>query len=185
MGARRPTRGSDIGYPHWGGMRGLDQKGYCRPAVKWNIQVNQWKRIPDAVRHAFREAMAGRPGPVHIEFPEDLLPQKGDPESADVWKREEFASPRAVAYPDLVRRAAEMMLDASMPMIHCGGGTQRAGAGAEARALAEYLGCPVTTGAGLTDRATRHGTRAAGVVNTTGYTGMNRNELGKAIREAA
>ena len=142
------TRRSDISYPHLGGMQVLDQKAYFRPAVKWNIQVNQWKRIPDAVRHAFREAMAGRPGPVHIEFPEDLLPQKGDPESADVWKREEFASPRAVADPDLVRRAAEMMLDASMPLIHCGGGTQRAGAGAEARALAEYLGCPVTTGAG-------------------------------------
>lgn len=142
------TRRSDISYPHMGGMQVLDQQACFRPAVKWNMQVNQWKRVPDAVRHAFRAAMAGRPGPVHIEFPEDLLLQKGDAESADVWKRGEFASSRSAADPELVRRAAEMMLDARLPLIHCGGGTQRAGAGAEVRALAEYLGCPVTTGAG-------------------------------------
>jgi acetolactate synthase-1/2/3 large subunit len=92
--------------------------------------------------------MAGRPGPVHIEFPEDLLLQKGEADGADVWERSEFASPRSVADPESVRRAAEILLAASLPLIHCGGGTQRSGAGAEVRALAEYLGCPVTTGAG-------------------------------------
>src|SRR3990172_4259409 len=142
------TRRSDISYPHLGGMQVLDQQAYFRPAVKWNMHVNQWKRIPDAVRHAFREAMTGRPGPVHIEFPEDLLLQKGDTDSAAVWPREKPADPGPIADPKLVRRAAEMVLDARLPLIHCGGGTQRSGAGAEARALAEYLGCPVTTGAG-------------------------------------
>lgn len=142
------TRRSDISYPHMGGMQVLDQQAYFRPAVKWNTQVNQWKRIPDAVRHAFREAMAGRPGPVHIEFPEDLLLQKGEAESVEVWERGENASTTSFADPVLIRRAAEMMLDARLPLIHCGGGTQRAGAGPQVRALAEYLGCPVTTGAG-------------------------------------
>jgi len=142
------TRRSDIAYPHLGGMQVLDQLAYFKPAVKWNTQVKQWKRIPDGVRQAFREAMTGRPGPVHIEFPEDVLAQKGDLDSVSLWVQEEGSTAPAPADPDLVRRAAEMLVDARLPLIHCGGGTQRSGAGAEVRALAEYLGCPVTMGAG-------------------------------------
>jgi len=143
------TRRSDIAYPHMGGMQVLDQQAYFRPAVKWQAQVNQWWRIPDIVRHAFRVAKSGRPGPVHIEVPEDLLMQREEADSAAVWSSEEHPSvTRQPADPALVRRAAQMLVDATLPLIHCGGGTQRSGAGEEARALAEYLGCPVTTGAG-------------------------------------
>lgn len=141
------TRRSDIAYPHLGGMQVLDQMAYFRPAVKWSAQINHWKRIPDIVRHAFRAAMAGRPGPVHIEIPEDLLMQRGELESVAIWSSD-ASEARQAADPALVRRAAEMFVGASTPMIHCGGGTQRAGAGEEVRALAEHLGCPVTTGAG-------------------------------------
>jgi acetolactate synthase-1/2/3 large subunit len=142
------TRRSDIAYPYLGGMQVLDQHAYFKPAVKWNTQVNQWKRIPDAVRQAFRAAMMGRPGPVNIEFPEDVLSAKGDLDSVTIWAREEGSTAPAPADPDLVRRAAEMLVDARLPLIHAGGGTQRSGAGREIRALAEYLGCPVTMGAG-------------------------------------
>ncbi|HEU4758629.1 MAG TPA: thiamine pyrophosphate-binding protein, partial [Dehalococcoidia bacterium] len=143
------TRRSDIAYPQLGGMQVLDQQAYFKPAVKWNTQVNQWKRIPDAVRHAFRVAMTGRPGPVHIEFPEDLLLQKGAADSAALWPREQYRSTaRAPTDQESVRRAAETLVDARLPLIHCGGGTQHSDAGAEIRALAEHLGCPVTTGSG-------------------------------------
>jgi acetolactate synthase-1/2/3 large subunit len=132
-----------------GGMQVLDQQAYFKPAVKWNTRVDQWKRIPDAVRHAFRSALTGRPGPVHIEFPEDLLMQKGDLESAVIWPRDTYRGiGRAPADPEAVRQAAEMLVEAKLPLIHCGGGTQRSGAGPELRALAEHLGSPVTTGAG-------------------------------------
>jgi len=142
------TRRSDIAYPHLGGMQVLDQQAYFKPAVKWNTKINHWKRIPDGVRQAFREAMMGRPGPVHIEFPEDILAQKGDLNDAPLWSQEEGSVAPAPADPDLIRRAAQMLVDARLPLIHCGGGTQRSGAGAEVQALAEYLGCPVTMGAG-------------------------------------
>jgi acetolactate synthase-1/2/3 large subunit len=143
------SRRSDIAYPHLGGMQVLDQEAYFRPAVKWSARANQWKRIPDIVRQAFRVAVTGRPGPVHIEVPEDLLMARGQADSAPVWKRDEYRSTaRAPADAELVRRAAETLVEARMPLLHCGGGTQRSGAGAEARALAEHLGCPVTTGAG-------------------------------------
>lgn len=143
------TRRSDIAYPHLGGMQVLDQMAYYKPAVKWSAQVNHWKRIPDIVRHAFRAAMAGRPGPVHIEIPEDLLVQRDDAPDSLVWAEAQHgwaARPSADAH--LVRKAAQLLAGAKTPMIHCGGGTQRSGAGDEVRALAEYLGMPVTTGAG-------------------------------------
>jgi acetolactate synthase-1/2/3 large subunit len=143
------TRRSDIAYPHMGGMQVLDQQAYFKPAVKWNAQVNQWKRIPDAVRHAFRAAMTGRPGPVHIEFPEDLLAQKGDLDSVAVRSSgDEDATIHPSADPGQVRRAAELLAGAAFPLIHAGGGSQRSGAGPEIQALAEHLGCPVTMGAG-------------------------------------
>lgn len=142
------TRRSDIAYPHMGAMQVLDQHAYFTPATKWSAHIGQWKRIPDAVRHAFRVAMAGRPGPVHVEFPEDLLLQKGDPDQAPFWQHSENGQAGSAAHPALVQRAATMLLDATLPLIHAGGGTQRSGAGSEAQALAEYLGCPVTTGAG-------------------------------------
>ena len=81
------TRRSDISYPHMGGMQVLDQQAYFKPAVKWNTRVDQWKRIPDAVRHAFRSAVTGRPGPVHIEFPEDLLSRPWENEAGMTWDR--------------------------------------------------------------------------------------------------
>ena len=116
--------------------------------MKWNTQVNQWKRIPDAVRHAFRAAVTDRPGPVHIEFPEDLLSQKGDLDSVALWAVDSDAAMRSGADPAQVRRAAELLVKAEFPLIHAGGGAQRSGAGEQVRALAEHLGCPVTTGAG-------------------------------------
>jgi acetolactate synthase-1/2/3 large subunit len=141
-------RRSDIAYPHQGGMQVLDQQAYFRPAVKWNTRVDQWKRIPQAVRHAFRSAMTGRPGPVHIEFPEDILSQKGDLDSVALWPGGGERWARQQADPGLVSEAAASLVEAKLPLIHCGGGTQRSGADEELRSLAEHLGCPVTTGAG-------------------------------------
>lgn len=141
-------RRSDIDYPHMGAMQVLDQQRYFQPAVKWSARIDQWKRIPGAVRHAFRVAMDGRPGPVHIEFPEDLLSQKGSAEQAPVWPPAEDAGAASVANPELVQRAADTILAADLPLIHCGGGSWRSGAGDVVRELAEYLGCPVTMGAG-------------------------------------
>ncbi|TAK60431.1 MAG: thiamine pyrophosphate-binding protein [Dehalococcoidia bacterium] len=143
------TRRSDIAYPQQGGMQVLDQMAYFRPAVKWSAQVRHWKRIPDIVRQAFRAAMTGRPGPVHIEIPEDLLMERREFDGVALWHADaDSAGTRPGAEQRLVERAAEALVSASFPMIHCGGGAHRSGAGDELRQLAEHLGCPVTTGAG-------------------------------------
>lgn len=144
------TRRADIGdYPHLGGMQVLDQHGVFASCTKWSARVGQWKRIPDLVRHAFRVANSGRPGPVHLDIPEDLLSQRGDPADAPLWDPATAAHrPGPFAGPDAVAAAAELLCAAARPVIHCGGGTLRSGAWPEVRALAEHLGAVVTTGAG-------------------------------------
>jgi len=143
------TRRADIDYPHLGGMQVLDQHGAFAAATKWSERVGQWKRLPDLVRQAFRVATSGRPGPVHLDIPENLLAERGDEATAPIWTDATTSmTATAGADPALVDRAADLLTGATRPLIHCGGGTLRAGAWDEVRALAEHLGCPVTTGAG-------------------------------------
>ncbi len=145
------TRRADIGdYPHLGGMQVLDQHATFAGCTKWSSRVGQWKRIPDLVRHAFRVATTGRPGPVHLDIPEDLLAQRGDPADAPVrpWTTSRPATPAGCADQAAVARAAELLIAAERPVVHCGGGTLRSGAWEEARELAEHLGAVLTTGAG-------------------------------------
>ena len=74
------ARRSDISdlYRHMGATQSPDHLPLFRPAVKWNGKIEHWHRIPDMVRHAFRVATAGHPGPVHLLIPEDVLAARGD-----------------------------------------------------------------------------------------------------------
>ena len=141
------TRRSDIAdaYVHQGGMQVSRHHDVFKAAVKWSGKIDHWQRIPDMVRHAFRVAMSGRPGPTHILIPEDIIGAKGELETAPVWAPGTYrVLEKAPADPALVERAAELLLGAGLINIHCGNGAERAGAGKEVRRLAEYLGCPVT-----------------------------------------
>ena len=143
------TRRSDIAYPHSGAMQVAEQLAYFKPIVKWNAQVRDWRRIPDLVRQAFRVATSGRPGPVHLDIPENLLNQKGEEASAPVWERDAYRAGRgSVPEPALIRQAAELLVEAELLNLHCGSGALRSGAQDELQALAEHLGTPVTTGVG-------------------------------------
>jgi len=141
------TRRSDISdsYVQQGGMQVSNHLDVFRPAVKWNGKVDHWHRIPDMVRHAFRTATSGRPGPTHLLIPEDIITQKGDENSVDIWPPEKYrlTGPTA-ADPAAIKRAVELIKKADLINIHCGNGAERSGAGAEIKQLAEYLGCPVT-----------------------------------------
>lgn len=146
------TRRSDIGdaYLQHAAMQIGDQQGYFKAAVKWSGKVDHWKRLPDMVRHAFRMAMSGRPGPVHLLIPQDILDAYGDLDSVELIEPERYrysAMGRQAANADAVRQAAELLVNASQVGIHVGNGCERAGAGLEVRTLAEYLGMPVTKSA--------------------------------------
>ena len=54
----------------------LDTQALLRPITKWNAVVaSDGRRIPPVVRWAFREALTGRRGPVHLDIPQDILQQ--------------------------------------------------------------------------------------------------------------
>jgi acetolactate synthase-1/2/3 large subunit len=141
------TRRSEISdsYIHQGGMQVSRHLDIFKAAVKWNGKVDHWTRIPDMVRHAFRVAMSGRPGPVHILIPENIINEKGDADSARIWNPERYRVIDSAGYdPAAIRRAAKMLVEADLVNIHCGNGAERSGAGKEVQQMAEHLGCAVT-----------------------------------------
>lgn len=136
-------------YPEHGSMQSLDQLNLFRPITKWNAVVYHWRRIPQLVQMAFRIALSGRPGPVHLDFPSDVLTAKGSEEEIQLLPPSSYRAEKpACGDPELVREAARWLAEAQSPLIHAGGGVLRSGAWEELRELAEYLGAAVTTSPG-------------------------------------
>lgn len=121
---------------------GLDQVDLMRPVTKWSHRVTHTQRIPDLVAQALRVATTGRPGPVFLEIPVDVLFRKVEEDSAALPER---VRPEAApsASPGAVAKAIEWLARAERPAILAGGGAWFAGAGAELRAFAEKTGIPV------------------------------------------
>lgn len=64
-------------YPFWGSLEDLDSFSLFRPITKWNAVVADRSRIPELISRAFREALTGRRGPVHLDIPLDVMWQRG------------------------------------------------------------------------------------------------------------
>ncbi len=132
-------------YPHLGMFMDLDTVAMTRPLTKWNAVVPDARRLPEIVRRAFREALGGRPGPVHLDIPQDVLSQACSFDDA------EFALPpsryralgRVRPDADDLGRAAALMAEARRPLIVAGGGVIASGAVEAVRALAQRWQAPV------------------------------------------
>lgn len=132
-------------YPHRGMFMDIDARAVFAPLTKWNAVVGDVRRLPELVRSAFRHALSGRPGPVHLDIPQDVL--AGSAAFAD----DEFELPpsryRAVAGPRpaaaAVTEAARLLRAAQRPLIVAGGGVVAAGADSLVRELAARLQAPV------------------------------------------
>jgi acetolactate synthase I/II/III large subunit len=96
-----------------------------RPVVKEIIRVEFAQRIPELVRRAFAVATSGRPGPVVIDVPEDVAHAEIAIDTRELHVDAEAATiPRLRSRPDAssVERAAQMLAQATRPMILAGGG---------------------------------------------------------------
>jgi acetolactate synthase-1/2/3 large subunit len=135
-------------YPDRGGVfQYADQLGLFEPATKWNAYVSDPKRIPELVQKAFRVAMSDRPGPVQLDIPEDVLDAEVDEERAVVEPRQRYRVTQPMAADRaLIKEAAAMLAEATLPAVYLGGGVRHSGAWAEARRLAEHLACPALLG---------------------------------------
>ncbi|MBS7608878.1 MAG: thiamine pyrophosphate-binding protein [Thermoproteota archaeon] len=133
-------------YPDQGSQQGLDQLTLFKAVTKWNAVVSHWKRIPELTHWAFRAALSGRPGPVHLDFPSDVLFQTEEETEVEILSQKSYrAVEKPVGSAALIDQAARMLVEAKMPLIHAGGGVLRSGASKELIELAEYLQAPVTT----------------------------------------
>jgi acetolactate synthase-1/2/3 large subunit len=140
-------RRRNIIYPDRGGsFQNVELLRMYEPVTKWSAGVRQWRRLPELVRQAFRVATSGRPGPVYLEIPEDVMRAKGDPASAVVWPPSHYRAGRPGAGDSgLIARAANMLARAERPLLHAGVGVSWAGAWDEFVALGDYLAAALTT----------------------------------------
>ena len=140
-------RRRNIIYPDRGGsFQNVDLLGLYGPVTKWSAGVREWRRLPELIRRAFREATSGRPGPVYLEIPEDITRGTGDPETVDFWAPSQYRAGRVGAGdPVLITQAAELLASAKRPLLHAGAGVSWAGASEEFLALAEHLAAAMTT----------------------------------------
>ena len=118
-----------------------DQLGIMQRLTKWAARIEAPHGAPRLVAEAFEQMLTGRPRPVALEIPMDVLAE-------EAWLAAEMPCAREAASPELdpeaLERAAALLNGAARPMIFVGGGAQ--GASAQVRALAERLGAPVVAG---------------------------------------
>ena len=127
----------------------FDVMGVMGKVTKWNDQLIEAKDTRRLMRTAFQAARSGMPGPVHLDFPKDLLPQPVEVDSSDLsirggaHSRRLANAPRPEAW--AVEEAAALLAEAANPVILAGRGVKWAGASAQLQALAERLAIPVAT----------------------------------------
>ena len=120
-----------------------DMSGISYPVVKHSYLVRDASELPRIVEEAFFLAESGRPGPVLIDLPKDVLNSLIDPELKEGFHLPGYAVPEA-GDPEAVRAAAVMLREARRPVLLAGHGAVIAGADKALLALAEKLRIPVT-----------------------------------------
>jgi acetolactate synthase-1/2/3 large subunit len=130
-----------------------DTVGITRSVTKHNELVTNAADIPMVIRQAFHIATTGRPGPVLVDIPKDIVDPK-NPASHFEWywpTDEEVAAslpgykPTLKGHPKKVREAVELLLAAEKPVIYAGGGILKARAAEALLELAELSDIPVVT----------------------------------------
>jgi len=132
-----------VSYPFRGMFMELDERQAFGAVTKWGATVDSPERIPELVGAAVREALGGRPGPVQLELPADVLAAEVDEASVEIRPLGEPRPPRA-AEADEVATAAALLVGARHPLVVAGGGAVLSEAAAAIRALVERLGAAAT-----------------------------------------
>jgi acetolactate synthase-1/2/3 large subunit len=132
----RRSIGRDVGVLH----EVNDQMDAIAGVTKWRRRVLEVGEVAGAVRAAVRQLRTGRPRPVHIEIPPDVLE-----EEADVALLPPAEGDRAGAPEPAIARAVELLLAAQRPVIYAGGGAVLSGAHEALVAIAEHLQAGIAT----------------------------------------
>jgi acetolactate synthase I/II/III large subunit len=125
----------------------LDQAALLAPVTKWLAAIPDAASMPGLVRQAFRTATTGRPGPVALLLPQDVLDGPADPvpPAAGAERFGSFPAFRPPPEPADVAAAARALRGAARPFLLAGGGVMHSGAGDALTALANRLSAAVGT----------------------------------------
>jgi thiamine pyrophosphate-dependent acetolactate synthase large subunit-like protein len=122
----------------------IDQVAVMRPITKWAARILDARRIPELVAMAFRQATTGRPGPVYLDLPGDILGEAVD-ESAVTFPARWRPAPRAQGDPAAIEEAVALLARAERPLIVGGSGAWWSDAAAAFQAFVEATGIPFYT----------------------------------------
>ncbi len=128
-------------YPGRGMFSEMDNRALFAPATKWNAAAHDGRRIPELVRWGLREAFSGRPGPVHLDVPQDVLKSSFEYDAAELNRGPAQYRVRRASAPAAsdVAAAAKLLSSARCPLLLAGGGVTAANAAPAFRALARRL----------------------------------------------
>lgn len=121
-----------------------DIVGITRPCTKHNYLVSRTEELANTIKEGFLIATTGRPGPVLIDLPKDVVQNKvkfNYPKTIEI----PTYRPNVKAHPPSVKRAAELIRLAERPVIYAGGGVITSGAHEELFKFASTLNFPVTS----------------------------------------
>ncbi|HVY41754.1 MAG TPA: thiamine pyrophosphate-binding protein [Hyphomicrobiaceae bacterium] len=131
---------------HHGAFQDCDQLAMFKPITKWSDRVHHARRIPELIHLAVTHAMTGKPGPVYLDLPGDVLYMEVDeskieyPAPFDYSKR---ARPAASA--NDVKAIVDLLSKAKQPVLITGSGVQWSEADSEMLAFVEAAGIPFYT----------------------------------------
>ena len=118
------------------------------PVTKWSSFLKYTNKIPETLRRAFRIATTGRPGAVHLAFPEEVMTGQMNGGKASIYAEEEcrcYPAYRTRGHAENIRRLADLLVTARRPVIITGGGAVHSQAGDMIKSVAEQLSIPVAT----------------------------------------
>ncbi len=122
-----------------------DTVGITRPCTKHNYLVKNIEDLARVIHEAFYVARSGRPGPVVVDLPKDMINASGAYVGPTNVRHKSY-NPRVKADPTHIEEAVELLAGAKRPIIYAGGGVINAGAGASQLLtnFAHITGYPVT-----------------------------------------
>jgi len=144
------TGQADLERMHKESHQHIDIVSMFKPVTKWNVRLNSSRVIPEVVRKAFKVAQAQKPGPTHIELPEDVMAELVDAEPLPAQLRVRRPEPSGRE----LLEAASLVRAAEHPIVLAGNGVARVGAAAALREFARATGIGVAEtfmGKGLLD----------------------------------
>jgi acetolactate synthase-1/2/3 large subunit len=122
----------------------VDIVGITRPCTKHNYLVKDVNHLAYTIHEAFHIARSGRPGPVLVDLPKDVIQARTVPEFPKEIKIRSY-QPTYHANPRQVKRALDLILGAKKPVLYTGGGIIMSGASEDLKQFAEFLQIPVTS----------------------------------------